>query len=316
MKAVVYCLCFAAIAFAEAPERLYVTAEVFTDFHPHFTQFITEVEPVGSDTSIREIRVAPVDDVCLRTITIKSAEKRMRSTSPSKIVSQNNPCLVPPELFDAVLKRYSRRAGILDSVRFGIVAECGDREAVFKFPFREEVDWQGVEKTDPKVARLWMLWSEIETAAFGDSKPFAPSIPTHDAELQKAGAAVADELRSGKFDRGFGPQFFSAALKGYRGPVETPDHTPRLEHAEDYRFQEYAPPIYPPLAKEAQIEGRVELQLSVDDRSGEVRDVNVISGHPLLKDASLDAARKWRFVKGSTSPHPRNPVIDFALRCP
>jgi protein TonB len=53
-------------------------------------------------------------------------------------------------------------------------------------------------------------------------------------------------------------------------------------------------PIYPPLAKQARIEGSVvvEVVISLD---GRVEAVRPLGGHPLLTSAALEAARGWRF---------------------
>jgi len=53
-------------------------------------------------------------------------------------------------------------------------------------------------------------------------------------------------------------------------------------------------PIYPPLARQARIQGTVVLRIIIN-KSGEVRDVSVISGHPMLAPAAVDAVRQWRY---------------------
>ena len=51
-------------------------------------------------------------------------------------------------------------------------------------------------------------------------------------------------------------------------------------------------PVYPPLAKQARIQGIVKLQALIG-KDGSVQNLTVISGHPLLVLASLDAVRNW-----------------------
>lgn len=55
-----------------------------------------------------------------------------------------------------------------------------------------------------------------------------------------------------------------------------------------------APPIYPEVAKEHHVEGRVTMRITVG-KDGSVTDVKVIGGPALLRDAAVDAARKWRY---------------------
>ncbi|MGB7846250.1 MAG: TonB family protein, partial [Candidatus Acidiferrum sp.] len=51
-------------------------------------------------------------------------------------------------------------------------------------------------------------------------------------------------------------------------------------------------PIYPLLARQGQIQGVVKLH-AIIGRDGTVMQLQVISGHPLLVDAALDAVRQW-----------------------
>ena len=51
-------------------------------------------------------------------------------------------------------------------------------------------------------------------------------------------------------------------------------------------------PVYPPLAKQARIQGTVQLTVSIGP-DGAVTDVQVISGHPLLVDAAVEAVKQW-----------------------
>src|SRR5262249_29171633 len=53
-------------------------------------------------------------------------------------------------------------------------------------------------------------------------------------------------------------------------------------------------PAYPPLAKAAAISGAVVVEITIDE-SGDVISATAISGHPLLKDAAIQAARGWKF---------------------
>ena len=54
------------------------------------------------------------------------------------------------------------------------------------------------------------------------------------------------------------------------------------------------PPGYPPLARQARIQGTVRLE-AIIDRDGNVKSLSVVSGHPLLVQAALDAVSKWKY---------------------
>jgi len=53
-------------------------------------------------------------------------------------------------------------------------------------------------------------------------------------------------------------------------------------------------PQYPPIAKAARASGAVQVQVTISEE-GRVIDAQVVTGHPLLRDAALQAARQWVF---------------------
>jgi periplasmic protein TonB len=53
-------------------------------------------------------------------------------------------------------------------------------------------------------------------------------------------------------------------------------------------------PLYPVLARQAHVQGEVQID-AILDAQGNVVDMKVISGPPLLYQAALDALRKWKY---------------------
>jgi periplasmic protein TonB len=53
-------------------------------------------------------------------------------------------------------------------------------------------------------------------------------------------------------------------------------------------------PAYPELAKRARVQGRVVLIVNVDEE-GNVSDIKISSGHPLLNDAAITAVKQWKY---------------------
>jgi protein TonB len=53
-------------------------------------------------------------------------------------------------------------------------------------------------------------------------------------------------------------------------------------------------PTYPPLARTARVQGAVQLA-AVIGKDGAVQNLHVLSGHPLLTQAALDAVKQWRY---------------------
>lgn len=53
-------------------------------------------------------------------------------------------------------------------------------------------------------------------------------------------------------------------------------------------------PQYPPLARTARVQGSVILA-AVIGKDGTIQNLHVLSGHPLLTQAALDAVKQWRY---------------------
>jgi protein TonB len=53
-------------------------------------------------------------------------------------------------------------------------------------------------------------------------------------------------------------------------------------------------PSYPVIAKAARVEGNVVLK-AIIDKDGTIQDLQLVSGHPMLVPAAIEAVRKWRY---------------------
>ena len=55
--------------------------------------------------------------------------------------------------------------------------------------------------------------------------------------------------------------------------------------------------VYPPVARDAQIQGTVEVHVSVS-ATGDVLSASADAGHPALKHAAEENIRRWKFAAG------------------
>ena len=53
-------------------------------------------------------------------------------------------------------------------------------------------------------------------------------------------------------------------------------------------------PAYPPLARQARIQGQVLLQAQIS-KDGSIENLSLISGHPMLAPAAIEAVKQWRY---------------------
>ena len=76
------------------------------------------------------------------------------------------------------------------------------------------------------------------------------------------------------------------------------------------------PPAYPPLATAARVQGNVVLQVEISIQ-GVVQNITVLSGHPLLNEAAIQAVRKWTYkpliVNGQSVPVITTVTVNFTL---
>lgn len=75
-------------------------------------------------------------------------------------------------------------------------------------------------------------------------------------------------------------------------------------------------PIYPPLARTARISGVVRLQ-AIIATDGTIAELNVVSGHPLLIKAAVDAVKQWVYkptvLNGKPVPVDTQIDVNFTL---
>ena len=66
-------------------------------------------------------------------------------------------------------------------------------------------------------------------------------------------------------------------------------------------------PSYPELARKMKLAGTVKIEVVVAP-NGTVKGARIVGGHPVLANAALDAAKKWRFEPAAAET---SGVIDF-----
>ncbi len=54
-------------------------------------------------------------------------------------------------------------------------------------------------------------------------------------------------------------------------------------------------PVYPPLAKQARIQGTVRMNVTIN-KEGKVSNIALVSGHPLLAESAVEAVKKWLYA--------------------
>ena len=292
------------------PSEFYVVSQFFSDYGALFYYRVIDVRPDGSDSLIRYLRIAPTNVFCPKLI-VQAVEARMPNVSPAQLLKNNNPCSVKPASLRAAVKKYTRKVGLFETISFGVVAKCGSSSVPLRLPISEQLDMKRMKSAHPEIARLWDIASDITDPAFGPKDIFHDRTEEDDLVLQRAGEKLISELISGRYDIGLAAAVtgnvgawpspsFRSLLDSYHGPISATEakasYVPQLVNADAYRLTHYVAPKYPPLAMQARIQGKVELQLALDPATGEVHSLSAVSGHALLKPSAIEAARQWRFA--------------------
>jgi len=71
-------------------------------------------------------------------------------------------------------------------------------------------------------------------------------------------------------------------------------------------------PKYPPLTLAGRVYGKVQVRVKINP-SGDVTDASVVEGHPMLREASLSAARQWKFVSDPASERATTLKFNFVV---
>jgi periplasmic protein TonB len=78
-------------------------------------------------------------------------------------------------------------------------------------------------------------------------------------------------------------------------PLPTPSaRPPRISRMMEGNLIYRVQPQYPPLARQARVQGIVVLRAMIS-REGKIENLQVVNGHPLLVKAAMDAVLQWRY---------------------
>ena len=101
---------------------------------------------------------------------------------------------------------------------------------------------------------------------------------------------IGDGIQPSSFPFGSGPG--PGTGPAVRLADDTKPH--RVSHMDEGSLIRKVLPVYPALASRINVQGDVKLH-AIISRDGSIESLNVISGHPLLVGAAIDAVRQWKY---------------------
>lgn len=114
-------------------------------------------------------------------------------------------------------------------------------------------------------------------------------------------------------------QSFGPRLAMAQAEPSTPRRIKVSDVAASSLLIEKTPPKYPEAAAKSGVQGSVVLKLVVAE-TGEVKDVSVVSGDPILAEAAIDAVKQWKYkpytVDGAPVEMETEVSMNFHLKSP
>jgi protein TonB len=143
----------------------------------------------------------------------------------------------------------------------------------------------------------------------GDDSPPGVS-PAAGPGLNVAGAVGGDQHGlPGFFENGARPVLPTA-------PPFAAAHPLRLSHMSEGDLIRKVQPAYPALARSARVQGIVVLQAMIS-KQGTIENLRILTGHPMLAPAAIEAVRQWRYrpyiLNGEPVEVETQITVNFAL---
>jgi len=150
-------------------------------------------------------------------------------------------------------------------------------------------------------ANTWHVKGSLQTA-FG---LFWSSSPGNTSEQAWTFGFSTGERASYRRDYGFAKRALCVRRSGGGGdnraaksaPIPAPKNPKKITVSPGVMagmIVQKTQPVYPTIARVARVSGTVVLQATIS-KTGSVKNIHVVSGHPLLQQAAVDAVKTWRY---------------------
>lgn len=303
---------------AQAPiTEFEIGQHFFFDFGPpndFYELFI--VRSAGEKTAVQRISITPTGiNRCIAPTKVEAATALL-DKSVAQLLGKENPCAIPERELRKELKR-CKKCLVFSGAQVTMRVACGAQTRLIRSDVLDRDMFDPAPRTPEHTSWSMRLVEQLE-APLGPGVVDRPMFPAPE-DAKPTGTALLDPalaqaLAAGNYDALF-PAAPDKPSKLYEQSLAHPP-SPIVELVSGSPFtpDTFIPPQYPPLARLTHVEGAVCLKINVNE-NGVVSNVTVEAGHPLLRQAATDAARRWEFPKGE--PNRETQVtISFILNCP
>lgn len=129
-----------------------------------------------------------------------------------------------------------------------------------------------------------------------------PSIPETIAQINDRSVAPVPDVSGINIPGATGDRGSRSVIPGAIGdapaiappPPPAPSRPLQVSHWAEGNLIYRVQPNYPPLARQARIQGTVELR-AIISRMGTIENLSVVSGHAMLVTSAVEAVKRWRY---------------------
>ena len=297
------------------PSRFIIGRDSFFDFGPPFHYFeVISVERNQNGARVSRILVTPLGDKCLQ-----PAQLEWNTTfvpeSVGTLLEGLNPCTIPEK---ALLREQKRCKHCLtfSGVDITMQLSCGTKERQTRMDIldRDMYD-SGRAKTPEHTSWTMRLLGHLNQALGPGAmeKPaFATANTINSIAPSPEGAEIKD-LAAGKSDSLFSQSTFRLSDLYLQALHSSPQPPIELVSSQPTAPISYSLPRYPPLARVAQISGRVRFTAQVGP-DGHLFDIKVLDGHPLLKQSIESSASHWVYPAAESNSLV-TAIVEFRRTC-
>lgn len=272
-----------------------------------------------TDSAVRYIEIYPA----CGTYHVRAKAKVFENIPIEKLAGQADLCVSEESVAAVVNAARRKHVEEVWQDQYDIAADCGTETVIHRLPWLANLKFNMIQTRAPRIAAFWALPEDLRREMTGDTK--AGEAAASQSEEHRVSEQAAIDIRGGAFNLAVPDlpprQGMPAASKLSELVPDFPEATAPeedfgvVEDLEQLGVEKYENIRYPQLAKIAHIQGEVELEVAVNAQAGTVMQVTPVSGHPILRLASIEAAKNWIFFHPYLGPNPVRFKIHFAVRC-
>ncbi len=280
---------------APQPQEFEVALHTFFDFGPptdFYQIYLVRRNEMGS--SIERVTLTPPGGSCIQPATVE-VETSTLSDSPQALLANVNPCQIPEKELHREVKR-CKKCLTFSGADVRLRVQCGDKSRIINTKILDRDIYDSRSKTPSHTSWSMQLMSSLDKS-LGSSVSDRPVFATGDPPptnlpesslLKEVGAAKYDSLFAGSPDKP------SDVYRMAKTPIPKPEISITLNP--EVPTESLVKPTYPPIARLANIDGIVHVKFQIA-QDGSTDAVMIEDGHPMLRPATEQVVRTWRFAK-------------------